>query len=132
MTFRSGTESVEHKRLIRMMVNYFSNQGYTNIKADIDGYPQPEPISDGLWNTYIPDLTCRKNDWSKTRIVLEAETCSTINDSHTAGQWRAFARASGEFHLVVPETCGNESGRTKAQRQLRALGITADEIWTPK
>ena len=132
MASRTRTESTEHKQLVKMMVNHFSNQGYTNIRADIDGYTRPEPIGDGHGRTYIPDLTCNKNDRNRSRIVLEAETCGTIDDGHTAGQWRAFARARGEFHLVVPKTCGREPGRTKAQRQLRALGITADEIWTPK
>ena len=132
MAVRTPVESTEHRQLIRMMVNHFRNQGYTNIKADLDGYTQPEPISDGYGNTYIPDLTCNKNDRNSTRIVLEAETCGTIDDGHTAGQWRAFTRARGDFHLVVPKTCGNESGRAKAQRRLRELGITAKEIWTPK
>lgn len=129
---RTGAESQEHINLIAMMANHFKQKGYQNIKADMDGFLQPEPISDGKGNRYIPDLTCTKNDLLGTRIVLEAETCGTINDSHTAGQWTAFARAQGEFHVVVPKNCGLTSGREKAKARLRDLGITAQEIWTPQ
>lgn len=132
MASRTSTESVEHRQLIKMMVSHFREQGYTSIKADLGQHAQPTPIGDRSGTTYIPDLTCNKNDRARTPIVLEAEICSTINDSHTAGQWRAFAHAKGEFHLVVPKNCGSESGRTKARHRLRELGITAEEIWTPK
>jgi hypothetical protein len=131
MASRNQSESVEHANLIKMMLNYFTQNGYSNIKADLQGYTASELVLDGRGNNFLPDLTCNKNDAVKTRIILEAETCSTISDSHTADQWRAFARATGEFHIVVPKTCNGQSGRTKAQDRLRGIGITAEQIWTP-
>ena len=124
MADRSGSESTEHAELITMMVAHFKGLGYSDIRADISGYTQPDQVGG-----HIPDLSCKKNDAARTRITLEAETCETIGDDHTASQWRAFASASGEFHLVVPKSCGTESGRSKAQRRLRELGLSADEIW---
>ncbi|MEM8488916.1 MAG: hypothetical protein AAF564_25450 [Bacteroidota bacterium] len=132
MEKRSRVESDEHMALIAMMFTHFQNLGYRNIKADLDGYDRPDFVTDYAENRYIPDLTCNKNDSYGTFIALEAETCSTINSNHTAGQWRAFANAQGEFHLAVPTMCGTESGRSKAQRRLNELRITADAIWTPK
>ncbi len=129
---RNPTEATEHNKLIKMMANYFEKEGYKYIRADLSGYTRPNSITDFNGNKYIPDLTCNKTDFKETRITLEAETCDTINDSHTARQWRAFYNASGEFHLVVPKTCGMQSGREKAQARLRELRISADEIWTPK
>ncbi len=130
MAVRTPAETEQHQRLIRMMADEFRRQGYTNIKADLEGFALPDPVIDGRGNQYIPDLTCNKNDPSRTRILLEGETCDTISDSHTQAQWRAFAHAKGEFHLVVPTTCGTEPGLERAERRLEELGITAKKIWT--
>ena len=130
MVTRELAESEEHKSLVRMMLNYFRNQGYTNLRADLENETSPEQIGD-----HIPDLTCNKNDFGRTFMILEAETCSTISDEHTESQWRTFYRKArqveGEFHLVVPRICGDDSGRDLANQRLRELGITADTVWTP-
>lgn len=133
MSVRTPVEIAEHQRLIRIMAARFRKEGYTNIKADLEGYALPDPIIDGRGNQYVPDVTCTKNDPTTTRILLEAETCNTIADSHTRAQWRAFAHAKGEFHLVVPKTCeacGAESEVAKAMHRLEELGIAAKKIWT--
>ena len=130
MVTRELAESREHRSLIRMMLNYFRNQGYTNLRADLESQTPPEQIGDR-----IPDLTCNKNDFGRTFIILEAETCSTISHEHTEEQWKAFYRKAreveGEFHLVVPRNCDDDSGRSLARQRLSELEITADHIWTP-
>ncbi len=125
-------ESKEHRDLIEMMASHFKKQGYTYIRADLLGYTKPDSVTDAYGNKYIPDLTCDKNGFGGTRIILEAETCGTINDSHTADQWRAFYNAQGEFHVVVPKLCGGQSGRDKARARLQELGISADVVWIPE
>jgi len=125
MANRTPGESQVHVGLVKMMATHFAAQGYRNVKADLAGYECP-----GQVNGYIPDVTCQKADGSM--IVLEAETCSTIFDSHTESQWQAFARASAGLQLAVPRLCGMESGRAKAQRQLAQLGISSQiTIWEP-
>ena len=113
------------------MLNYFRKQGYANLRADLENETPPEQIGD-----HIPDLTCNKNDYKETFIVLEAETCDLIFDEHTEGQWKAFygkaKEVGGEFHLVVPRKCNDDSGRDLAKQRLQQLGITADQIWVPK
>jgi len=72
MANRSSDESKEHRDLITMMINYYQSNGYTNIKADLDGCSQPDQI-----NGHIPDATVMKNN---IQTILEAESCSTVDE----------------------------------------------------
>jgi len=123
---RNANESKEHHNLIIMMVNYFSGQGYQNIKADVPGMPAPDTII-GTKQNHIPDLTAEKNG---SGIILEAETTNSIFDTHTASQWSLFSSAAanfgGQFHVVVPK-----AARTSAGERALNLNIIIHEIWTP-
>lgn len=109
-----------------MMARHFASQGYRNIRADLPGMVAPEVIL-GTKQNHMPDLTADKNG---TRIILEVETAGTISDDHTASQWSLFSdaakKAGGKFHVVVPK-----GYRRSAEQRLVALGLRADEIWTP-
>lgn len=124
---RDPKESREHEDLIKMMVRYFTNQGFRNIKADVPGMPTPVTIV-GTKRSHVPDLTADKNGM---RIILEAETSSSIFDDHTASQWSLFSdvaqKISGEFHIVVPK-----ADRSAAEQSAANLGLRLDMIWTPK
>ena len=89
--------------------------------------PTPETII-GTTSNHVPDLTVDKNG---TRIVLEAETSSSIFDDHTESQWSLFSDAvqkiGGEFHIVVPR-----EERNAAERRAANLGLRVNTIWTPK
>ena len=128
MVARTPAESEKHEKMIRMMLNHFKDQGYTNLKADLKNETLPDRIGD-----YVPDLTCHKNDEKKTPIFVEAETCDTILDEHTEGQWIAFYKRSrevnGEFHLAVPKVCNSDSGQALANQRLDELNIEAQEVW---
>lgn len=117
MVDRDSSESLEHKNLVEMMANYYTKQGYQNVKADLLGWPNPSLI-----NEYIPDVTAETNN---TLIILEVETCDTIDDAHTESQWLEFAR-SGKFEVAVPKNC-----RDSASAKLSSLEITAI-VWTPQ
>jgi hypothetical protein len=116
-------------RFYPWFLNHFRNQGYSEFKADLEGYDQPDEISG-----YIPDLTCRKNDSKRTLILLEAETCNTIFEAHTEKQWTAFynyaKQFDGEFHVVVPKTCDSKPGRDLANERLKQLRIFATKWWS--
>jgi hypothetical protein len=124
---RNPLESKEHNDLIDMMAQYFASQGFGDIKADVPGMPSPDMIS-GTKRNHVPDLTTEKNG---KRIILEAETSSSVFDDHTSSQWSLFLDAAqtvgGEFHLVVPK-----GYRGSAEQRSTALGIRIDTIWTPK
>lgn len=118
---RNNSESGEHEKLIKDMITTYQGKGYTNIQADLQGFSQPSTI-----NGFIPDIVAKKPGgiW----IVLEAETCGSINDSHTAQQWTAFynytTKNSYEFHVIVPKSCKND-----ASTKLNQLGLSAI-IWS--
>jgi len=128
MVVRTPAESEKHEKIIRMMLNHFKDQGYTNLKADLENETLPDQIGD-----YVPDLTCCKNNEKKTPIFVEAETCDTISHEHTKGQWKAFYKKSrevnGEFHLAVPRVCNGGSGQALAKQRLDELNIKAQEVW---
>ena len=123
---RTQSESQVHQNLIAMMLRHFENQGYREIRADIQGESQPAIIQ-GTKRNHIPDLTARKNG---TIVILEAETAGTISDDHTISQWTLFAdaanRSGGEFHVVVPK-----GARGAAENRSSSLGIRINTIWTP-
>ncbi|MBW1697570.1 MAG: hypothetical protein JRH18_23950 [Deltaproteobacteria bacterium] len=123
---RTQSESQEHQKLIAMMVRHFENQGYREIRADIQGKSQPATIQ-GAKRNHIPDLTARKNG---KIVILEAETAGTVSDDHTISQWTLFANAAsksgGEFHVVVPK-----GAREAAEKRASSLGIRINSIWTP-
>jgi len=124
---RNPVESKEHEGLVNMMVRHFVGQGLRNIKADVQGMTTPDLIY-GTKKNHVPDLTADRNG---VRIILEAETESSIFDTHTASQWTLFSdvalRFGGEFHVVVPK-----GSRTDAERRAADLGLKINVIWTPK
>ena len=128
MVVRTLAESEKHEKMVRMVLNHFKDQGYTNLKADLENETLPDQIGD-----YVPDLTCCKNDEKKTLIFVEAETCGTISHEHTEGQWKTFYRKSrevnGEFHLAVPRVCNGDSGQALAKQRLDELNINAHKVW---
>lgn len=117
MVGRGPNESREHRDLVLMMANFFTKEGYLDVKADLINWNQPQVI-----NGHIPDVTGIRNG---ELVILEAESCDTINDSHTADQWKAFSQG-GKFHVVVPKRC-----RTDANNRLTQLGLIAT-VWTPQ
>ena len=134
MAQRGVSESQEHVNLIQMMASYFQSQGFTDVRADLPGYTQPETIR-GTKEDHRPDITCRGNDAERTVIILEAETASTVSDGHTASQWTLFSAAArqwgGEFHVVVPKVVAGRSGHNVAKERAQQLGISLDQTWTP-
>lgn len=132
---RNITESSEHDQLVLMMAQYFKKLGYSEIKADITGWTKPDNI---FWTNlpdqkYCPDVTCL--DTNGIFVILEAETCSTLNDTHTKEQFEIFKahakNKGGRFEVVVPRTCAGADGRNLISRYAIAWGIVLDNIWTP-
>ena len=129
MSTLTESESPEHEALVRMMAEYFRSKNYRGLKADLAGWPTPDEISG-----CIPDVTGIRPD-TNVFVILEAETCDSIIDSHTEEQWKAFyeyvSHGAREFHVAVPRQCGSERGRDVANRRARKLGITFHTVWSP-
>lgn len=112
---RNPSESSEHEELINMMAHYFTTEGYRDVKADIPGMPRPDLIH-GTKKNHIPDLTAYKNG---IRIILEAETSSTIFDNQATSQWSLFSDAtqkpaanSTQWSRKDPGRCRTTSSRS--------------------
>jgi hypothetical protein len=80
------------------MIKTLEEKNYRIIQADLDSYQQPEKIG-----RHIPDIIAK--DASGARIIVEVETCQTINLDHTKEQFEDFSKAEGKFFVDVPHSC---------------------------
>jgi len=117
-----------HREMMRTVLNEFTKQGFTNIRASVENMTAPEKIGD-----YTPDLTCNRKDKQKEFVILEVETCNTVTQEQSEEKWRVFREKSkemkGEFHLAVPKFCNGNSGRVLANQRLECARIRADYVW---
>lgn len=100
MVIRESNESKEHEALVLMMAKYYQEQGYTDVKADLSDWEKPDQIGE-----HIPDVTAINGS---ALIILEAETCKTINHEHTESQFRTFAN-NGTFEVAIPKLCSEKA-----------------------
>lgn len=135
MTRVLSNEISEHDQLVLMMARYFKGLGYSEIKADIPGWTQPAGI---FWTSspdkkYVPDLTCKDSEGNF--LILEAETCGTLEDAHTREQFKIFRahanNSGGRFEVVVPKECSGNNTRLKIIQIAKGWGIVLDNVWTP-
>jgi hypothetical protein len=129
---RSLDEAIEHNRLVYLMALHFKKLGHQKVRADLKKWEKPDPIySPNSYKRFIPDITCSYQD---TFIILEAETCTTLNKAETREQFAVFrAHAdmiSGRFEVVVPKIC-KSSGKIEMQNIARGWNIHLDNIWIP-
>lgn len=112
----------DHDRMVKAVADHLTNEGRSNVKADISGYAKPAVITwKGKEHGHIPDATA-------DGVVVEVETADSIDDDHTEDQWKLFGAFANVNHknfvVVVPK--GSD---TAARRRLRDLNVTA-EVWT--
>jgi len=95
---RTGKDKDLHDSMVKAMIKALKHKEIEVLKADVEGYERPDEI-DG----YIPDVVGKKE--SGTIVVVEVETCESVNSDHTKEQFKAFSNADGEFWVDVPESC---------------------------
>jgi len=116
----------KHGSMVKSVADHVSNDGHTNVEADITGYDRPELI---YWEStkkgHIPDVTSTTD----TKYIFEVETDDSIDDSHTEDQWKLFSanakQRSKKFIAVVPK--GSEQ---QAWARAKQLGVTLHDVWT--
>ena len=116
----------DHDNMVKQVADFFIKEKYPNVKADLTGYTQPDVLKwKGETSGHIPDVTTEEN--KKFSIIIEVETDDSINDQHTADQWKLFAayanRDKAKFMIVVPN--GSEN---KAENRKSTLGVEGDVI----
>ncbi len=128
MTTPDTAEGEIKSEMMKIILQEFPKQGFTNIKAATG-----EQMRLGKEGEYTPDVTFNKNDERRTPVVMAVETCSAIAEERTGHKWRALheeaERVSGQFHLAVPRFCNGNSGRDLAKRKLAELHLEADAVW---
>lgn len=116
----------DHDTMVKQVADIFINKKYPNVKADLTGYTQPSILKwKGKTSGHIPDVTSEQNNVFK--VIVEVETDDSINDQHTADQWKLFAayakRDKAEFIIVVPK--GSEAKAEKRKNELNVEGEVA-------
>lgn len=115
-----NTESAQvHLRLITAMVNKLMTEGY-KVSADHIGYPNGKPPE---FNNFVPDIYAKKDD---KKVIIEAETCDSLEDDHTRVQWTALSTMKDiSFWVIVPQKC-----HEKAKELREKWGLHIETIWT--
>ena len=116
----------EHDEMIIALTSHLRHHGHTNVKADIDGYIQPEPVAGPAAKTRcIPDVTSTFGG----EFVFEVETSDSIDEAHTELQWNVLATDSQakdkRFIIVVPKGADKH-----ARHRAKELGIPVNDVWT--
>ena len=116
----------DHDSMVKGVADFFIKEKHSNVKADLTGYTQPDILKwKGKTSGHIPDVTTDEN--GSFNIIVEVETDDSINDQHTADQWKLFAayakRDKARFLIVVPK--GSEN---KAENRKSTLGLEGDII----
>ena len=121
MVRRTPQSQIHHDLLVKEAADFLVKKAHRGVKADAAGYERPgEIVWDGEVRGQVPDVR-------SAQVIVEVETDDTLNDGHTADQWKLFSTyAAGQklsFWIGVP------SGSVKkAEDRLKELGILA-RVW---
>ena len=119
MTVRKS--QMEHDRMVEYVAKLLIGKKHQDVRADLPGFTTPRRI---VWQSTgegsVPDVTSQDDEFR----IFEVETRDSINDGHTAEQWKlfaSFAKANDAmFYVVFPK------GATDAVKQrLNELGLEA-------
>ncbi len=115
MKYRYGVDKVQHEKMIEGIKNRLESNGFM-VQADHIDSPNGTPARIG---TAVPDIWAKKGS---KEIVVEVETCSSLEDADTRYQFNAFSRKPGiEFWVVVPKKCAG-----LAQKNAKEWGYKID------
>jgi len=118
---RTAESKSKHDQLVNAMAEMFKTQGYT-VKADLPNYNE-KPTE---WAGCRPDIEAFKNGLVNKRILIEAETCDSLDWETTKAQWQAFSSAPNTlFYVVVPANC-IENARAKRKE----WAVKIDQFYT--
>ena len=111
----------DHDRLVAEAAHVLTGKQFRNLKADIPGYPVPEPITRTPTRPdQIPDVTAHGTRFT----IFEVETADSIDDPHTTDQWTLFAtyadRQGADFLVVVPKGSARAAGGRLAELKIHA------------
>ncbi|MCU7494446.1 MAG: hypothetical protein HF314_15805 [Ignavibacteria bacterium] len=118
---RTGELSV-HEFVVEEVIDYLQNRGFTEITANLPGFPQPEKVvSRNKRTSFIPDIIAERQG---DTYIFAVETGEVSLEGSLSRKWKEFAfyaESNGMiFHIVVPKGM-----LKKVDCILSSLGITA-------
>lgn len=119
-------DQLAHDSLVLSACRALAGDGFTNLRADVQGYTQPVRV---IWRAtsegHIPDISAAKGG---VPYLFEIETPDTINTEHTASQLKLFdahmANNNGQAWVVVPVIAEKE-----AKSLIGTLGLKKTGVW---
>jgi hypothetical protein len=113
-------DSKEHQELVKELIEYFTQEGFTVTHADFDNFEHCYKIG-----RHAPDVIAY-NSLDNSYHIGEAETCDSLEDQQTLEQFEDFSnteidKTNVQFYALVPELC-----LEKVENTLRDLGIESD------
>ena len=115
------SESPEHKKLVKGLMDYMSNEGYKILCAAYEGYNECNERKGR-----IPDVVGKNSQ--ELNAIGEAKTCDDLDNERTNEQFKIFSNrimTSGKskdvtvpFYIGVPKTC-----LTELRKNLKKLGL---------
>lgn len=98
-------ELTTYEFIMEEVIEYLREHGFTEIYANLPGYPQPEKVvSMNRRMTFIPDIIADRH--GDTNIIA-VETGDIYMDGPAARKWKEFASFAEKnnmiFHIVVPQ-----------------------------
>ncbi|MGE5352149.1 MAG: hypothetical protein ACM3P0_08695 [Acidobacteriota bacterium] len=111
-----------HEFIVEEAIDYLRDHGFSEIYANLPGFPQPEKIiSRNRRMSFIPDIIAQRQG---DTYLFAVETGDLFIDGPVARKWKEFSSYADKndmtFHIVVSR------GRLKkVDALLTKLGITA-------
>lgn len=121
------TNQQDHDSMVVAAVEHLIKEGYTEIKADIEGYGTPGKIT---WKKtgegHIPDISSKLDSLS---YIFEVETDDSVGDSHTEDQWKLFSAHAEQYskHFIVIVPNGSEFD---VHARASNMGVKLHDVWT--
>lgn len=117
---RSIPSASLHDQMVRSLANTLWSDGWTNVRADLRGWPFGAPPLVGHFRPDVYAVTPDGTSW-----IFEVETSDSIGIAHTRQQWREFGHSVYRFAVLVPD-----ESLLSAQLTAMQYGIDVDAWWT--
>ena len=88
----------KHDSKVKSTANSLKRKGW-NVKADIPGYEQPDPIGEG---NFIPDVEAKKAGAKKLIKIADEKDEARDKDQHSAFRRSAAHKKRTTFEIKKP------------------------------
>ncbi len=122
MSSVNKSESPEHKKLVKGLIDFLDKKGFKPFCAAYDGFKQCDPNSER-----VADV--KGQNAQELVAIGEAKTCDDLDNERTNAQFKIFSsltmsagNSKGQtcpFYIGIPKSCIEQ-----LKQNLRALGLS--------